>query len=177
MAMNKGSAVLISILITALVAGGVAGGGVYLLMGRQAAGLKQDTAALESANADLQAQIDALQEQTAEEPDENGDDGAEITQAPKPGWEAYFPEPDSTTLMNEEIGEVRRLLGEPPFKLRSIAAEPANNREIWIYIPYAEDLTGLYLYFKGNRVSGSRLDEFNGLYGSGLLDGEDFWLR
>jgi hypothetical protein len=33
------------------------------------------------------------------------------------------------------------------------------------------------LFFKGGELNSSRLDEVNGLYGSGLLDIEDFWLQ
>jgi len=44
-------------------------------------------------------------------------------------------------------------------------------------MPGEEDPTGLYIYFKGDRVFRSRLDEFNGLFNSGLLDDEDFWLN
>lgn len=171
MAANKTSAIIISVLITAL----VVGAGTYLL--RQIARLEQDVTALESANEALQEQVETLQEQIGTLPGENGNSGTDIPRAPRKGWEAYFPEPESTTLEGEPVERVRSLLGEPPVLIRSIAANPIYNREIWIYMPYEEDPTGLYIYFKGNQVIGSRLDEFNGVYNSGLLDDKDFWIR
>jgi type II secretory pathway pseudopilin PulG len=173
MTVHKTSAIIVSVLITAL----VAGVGSYLLWGQQASRLEQNVKALESANSALQEQIETLQGQIGTTPGENGDNGTGIFRAPRQGWEEYFPDPDSTTLEGEPVERVRSLMGEPPVLLRSIAANPVYNREIWIYMPYEEDPTGLYIYFKGNRVIGSRLDEFNGLYNSGLLDDEDFWVR
>lgn len=173
MAMNKSSTIAVSVLITAL----LVGVGTYLLRGQQVTRLEQDVAVLESANAELQEQLETLQEQIGTLPGENGNNETDISRAPREGWEAYFPDPESTTLEGEAVERVRNLLGEPPVLLRSIAANPAYNREIWIYMPEEEDPTGLYIYFKGNQVIGSRLDEFNGLYNSGLLEDEDFWVR
>jgi hypothetical protein len=160
--------VAIAVLVTALV--------VFMavdsLRAQKIEGLERQLETLENENAELNEQIAVLQEQTKNKPGE----GKEISRAPRPGWEAYFPNAETTTLLNEPVDKVRSLLGEPPVLLRSIAANPAFNREIWIYMPGEEDPTGLYIYFKGDRVFGSRLDEFNGLYNSGLLDDEDFWL-
>ncbi len=173
MAVNKTSAIILSVLITAL----VVGVGTYILRGQQVARLTQDVTELESANQALQEQVDTLQEQLETIPGENGDNNTDISQTPREGWDAYFPDPESTTLEGESVEQVRSLLGDPPVLLRSIAANPVYNREIWIYLPYEEDPTGLYIFFKGNQVIGNRLDEFTGLYNSGLLDDEDFWLR
>ena len=100
-----------------------------------------------------------------------------ISLQPKAGWETYFPSHDTNTITGKTVAEVEELLGIPPVKIRSIAATASFNREIWIYMPYAEDPTGLYLYFKGNQLWRSRLDEFTGVYGSGLLEDEDFWVN
>ncbi len=100
-----------------------------------------------------------------------------ISHQPKAGWEQYFPTHDSTTLAGESVQDVEALLGVPPVLIRSIAQNEEFNREIWIFMPYEQDPTGLYLYFKGNQLWRSQLDEFTGLYGSGLLQYEDFWMN
>ena len=99
----------------------------------------------------------------------------QISYKPKSGWETYFPNPESNTIIGKTVDEVEELLGIPPFRIYSTAATAPFNREIWVFVPYDEDPTGLYLFFKGNQLWASRLDEFTGLYGSGLLDTEDFW--
>lgn len=172
MALNKAAAIAITALITTLVVGGV----VFLLRAQRIAALEQQVEALESANAALEEQISSLQEQLGADDGGNGTE-TEISRAPSPGWEAYFPTAETTTLLGEPVDRIRDLLGEPPVLLRSIAVDPAFNREIWIYMPAEEDPTGLYIFFKGNRVSSSRLDEFPGLYNSGLLDDAGFWVE
>ena len=121
---------------------------------------------LKSSIAELKTQLDDLK--AGKQPDTGMD--APIQLKPKPGWEAYFPKPDTTTLLGESTGKVRGLLGEPPFLVRSTAANPELSREIWVYIPYDEDPTGLYIYFKGSRVVKSRLDEFAGFTDFYLLE-------
>lgn len=121
----------------------------------------------------MQQQIGDLQNQLAQlQPSE-----APISQKPKAGWEEYFPTPTETTLMGESVSEVKNLLGEPPVLVRSTAADPNYSREIWIYMPYDEDPTGLYVYFKGGKVVKSCLDEFNGLVGSSIWEDSDFWFK
>lgn len=171
MAEKKTLTIIVTALITALLVGGL----VYMLMSLRAGRLETRVEELESANAQLRDQVAALQEELETAPDGNEEEFPEITLAPRPGWEQYFPTHETTTLLNEPVKQVHSLLGEPPVLLRSIAANPAANREIWIYLPEEEDPTGLYLFFKGNRLTASRLDEFNGLLNSGLLDDEDFW--
>jgi len=97
-----------------------------------------------------------------------------ISFKPKPGWEEYFKN-SSTMLINKSITEIRKILGEPPVLVRSIAVNPENNKEIWIYYPYEYEPSGLYIYFKGNKVVKVRLDEFNGLVGSDIWQDYDFW--
>ncbi len=99
----------------------------------------------------------------------------EVSQKPRSGWEVFFPGATTTTLMDEHIGKVERILGPPPFLVRSTAVKPQFSREIWIFLPYDEDPTGLYVYFKGGRVHKSRLDEFNGLPGSAIFSDHEFW--
>jgi hypothetical protein len=110
----------------------------------------------------LQAQLDAIRSR-------------QISYKPKQGWETYFPSAESSTIIGKSVEEVEDLLGIPPFRIYSTAATVPFNREIWVFVPYDEDPTGLYLFFKGNQLWASRQDEFSGLYGSGLLDNDDFW--
>ncbi len=169
--MSGSRAVVIAVLVTAL----VLGGGMYLLLVQRTARFEQRVKSLESVNSELQKQISVLQEQIKAEREQEGDARVGITREPRPGWQTYFPTPETTTLVGKSIGEVRDLLGEPPVLLRSIARNPEFNREIWVFMPFEEDPTGLYIFFKGDRLSGSRIDEFNGVVNSGLLDDTDFW--
>lgn len=174
--------VVITAAITALLASGI----TYLLTrptqkNAQIANLQTRVEALENEketlateNEELENQVAELEEEIAQLRDQ-GQAPPEINRQPKPGWEAYFPTPETTTLTGESVTRVRELLGEPPVLIRSIAVNPQFNREIWVFTPFDQDPTGLYLFFKGGQLVSSRLDEFNGLYGSGLLDNEDFW--
>lgn len=99
----------------------------------------------------------------------------EVSHYPFPDWEQYFPTPDTTTLEGESVESVRLLLGEPPVKMRSIAFTQEFNREIWIYMTDEEDTTALYLYFKGDFLWQSRLDEFSGIENTGILEFPEFW--
>ncbi len=190
--MNKSIVVpiVIAVVVTAVVVGGLA----FLLrptpealdpsedeMRSRVVELEEDVQALQGENQELREQVLALEEEleSLEEEIGEGEDlvEGEVRRKPKPGWQEYFPEAETTTLLGESIVEVRQLLGEPAFKIRSIAVNPAANREIWIFTPFEEDPTGLYLFFKGNQLWRSRMDEFMGLYGSELLQDEDFWLN
>ncbi|EEG76969.1 bZIP transcription factor [Dethiobacter alkaliphilus] len=138
--------------------------------------LEADNEALRLENEELQNTVASLEAQLGTEP--NGDTyELEINRFPHSGWEQYFPEYDTTTLEGYSTAEVRELLGEPPFLIRSIAVVEEASREIWIFMAYEDDPTGLYLFFKGDELYSSVLDEFNGLYNSGLLEGESFWLQ
>jgi hypothetical protein len=165
-------------------------GSIFYLAGRaqgrrQATGLqgqvdtlRQENRELKEQNEDLAAQVASLQEENRQlqvQPETSAE--PQINRFPKTGWEAYFPTAETTTLAGQTTGRVRELLGEPPFLIRGIAANPEFNREIWIFNAAPEDPTGLYLFFKANKLNSSRLDEFQGLYNSGLLDLEAFWLN
>jgi outer membrane murein-binding lipoprotein Lpp len=135
---------------------------------------------LETENEALRTENEALEQRVAtleEEISELQDQDTEISRKPNEGWEQFFPDAQTTTLTGESTEAVRALLGNPPVLIRQTAVVPEASREIWVYMPLDEDPTGLYLFFKGNQLDSSRQDEFNGLYGSGLLDLEEFWLQ
>lgn len=175
--------VVITAAITALLASGI----TYLLTrptqkNVQIANLQTRVEALENEketlvaeNEELETQVVGLEEEVTQLREQAQAPAPTINRQPKPGWDAYFPTPETTTLTGESVTRVRELLGEPPVLIRSIAVNPQFNREIWVFMPHEQDPTGLYLFFKGGQLVNSRLDEFPGLYGSGLLDDADFW--
>ncbi len=88
--------------------------------------------------------------------------------APNPGWDSVSLE----GLTREELVDV---LGCPPHVIRmtSVVSE-AHNRELWVYHPYEEDPTGLFVWLKGNVYHYSTLNEFNGFWCYEMSD-LDFW--
>lgn len=138
--------------------------------------LEAENEALRLENEELKNTVASLEEQLGAVPN-GGTYELEINRYPHPGWEQYFPDFETTTLEGYSTAEIRELLGEPPYLIRSIAVVEEASREIWIFMAYEEDPTGLYLFFKGDELHSSVLDEFNGLYNSGLLEGESFWLQ
>ena len=70
---------------------------------------------------------------------------------------------DTSQYVGKTPDEIKKMLGEPPVLVRVSAAQPAYSREVWVYFPYPEDPTGLYLYFLGNRVVRVYMDEFTGV--------------
>jgi hypothetical protein len=180
---EKTMAIIIAAVVTALVVGSAS----YLLARARERGragglqqrveeLQEEKAALEKRESELKNQVAALEEEKRVLQAQIAEP-REISRGLPAGWENYFPTSETTTLSGEPVSRVRTLFGEPPFLIRSIAAVPEASREIWIYIPGTEDPTGVYIFFKGGRVHATRIDEFSGLYSSGLLDDEDFWLR
>ena len=88
--------------------------------------------------------------------------------APKPGWDNV----NLDGLTREELVDV---LGCPPHVIRMTSVVSVdNNRELWVYHPYAEDPTGLYVWLKGDIFHYSTLDEFNG-FGCYRMTDLEFW--
>ena len=166
------------ILFTALALSGCRPGGNVSELEARVTQLEQDNAALQAEKNELQSKVETLEAEN-EELRQGGTTTPvpQISRKPRSGWEQYFPTAETTTLQGETTDRVRELLGEPPYLIRSIAVNTAASREIWIFTPYDEDPTGLYLFFKGGTLDSSRQDEFGGLYGSGLLDLDPFWLQ
>jgi hypothetical protein len=87
---------------------------------------------------------------------------------PKEGWE----ELDLAGMTRDELTEA---LGCPLHSMRQTAlGDPAFTRELWIYLPYDEDPTGLYVWLQGGLFHASRLDEFSGFWGF-EFDNPEFW--
>ncbi len=177
------SKLALPIVVTALITALVVGGAFFFLGGRgpavngeggelagRVASLEAEKTALEEEKAALEAEASELREEN-----EALREYTQIRREPKEGWRQYFPDAETTTLEGEPIEDVRQLLGEPPYLVRSTAADPQNSREVWVYTPFREDPTGLYLFFKGGRLDKARMDEFPGLRGSFIWEDEDFW--
>ncbi len=88
--------------------------------------------------------------------------------APNPGWDGVSLE----GLTRDELVDV---LGCPPHVIRMTSVvSAANNRELWVYHPYEEDPTGLFIWLKGDVFHYSTLNEFNG-FGCYEMTDLDFW--
>ena len=87
---------------------------------------------------------------------------------PNSGWETYFPSNAPTLLLGKTRSEVRQTLGEPPVLLRQHTNESIE--EDWVYFPYLNDHTGLYIDFSSGIVISSKLDEYSGLSSLGVVD-------
>jgi len=87
---------------------------------------------------------------------------------PKEGWEGV----DLSGMTRDELLEV---LGCPLHSMRlGAVGNPAYIRELWVYHPYDEDPTGLYIWLQGGVFHASRLDEFSGFWGF-EFDNPEFW--
>lgn len=73
-------------------------------------------------------------------------------------------------LINVDIREVDRVLGAAPVVMKQSREGAPIRREVRVYMPYDKDPTGLYIYFLNDRVESFRMDEFNGITNSSLLD-------
>ena len=88
----------------------------------------------------------------------------------RPEFRGIIGDDNRPTVLGKTTGEVDAILGEPRALVRQTAANPEFSREVRIYSPYDEDPTGFYIYFRGGVVVEERMDEFNGLYGSAVLE-------
>jgi hypothetical protein len=87
---------------------------------------------------------------------------------PKEGWEGV----DLSGMTRDELLDV---LGCPLHSMRlGAVGNPAYIRELWVYHPYDEDPTGLYIWLQGGVFHASRLDEFTGFWGF-EFDNPEFW--
>ncbi len=87
---------------------------------------------------------------------------------PRPGWDTVNLE----GLSREALLDV---LGCPPHIIRMTSVvDAAYNRELWVYHPYDEDPTGLFIWLKGNFYHSATLNEFSGFWCYEMSD-LDFW--
>lgn len=87
---------------------------------------------------------------------------------PKDGWEGL-------SLDGMTRDELLEALGCPLHSMRlGAVGNPSYVRELWVYHPYDEDPTGLYIWMQGGVFHASRLDEFTGFWGF-EFDNPEFW--
>lgn len=91
-----------------------------------------------------------------------------LTRKPQPGWESH-------TLIGMTRQQALKTLGCPPHYVRMTSPlGTLGERELWVYLPYDKDSTGLYLWLKAGVVHQSRLDTFSGFW-THEMDNPDFW--
>lgn len=91
-----------------------------------------------------------------------------LDMAPKAGWE----DAELEGLSREQLVEV---LGCPPHVIRMTSVVgPDYNRELWVYHPYDQDPTGLFVWLKGEAFHHSTLNEFSGFWCYEMTN-PDFW--
>src|SRR5690606_31961497 len=73
-------------------------------------------------------------------------------------------------LLASSMTEIDAVLGESPIVARKSIKGAPIRKEIRVYMPYHEDSTGLYIFFENEIVIEFKMDEFNGIIQSGLLD-------
>jgi len=73
-------------------------------------------------------------------------------------------------LINRSMSDIDTYLGVAPIVIKQSVTGAPVRREIRVYLPYQEDLTGLYLFFQNERIVAFKMDEFNGIHNSDLLD-------
>jgi len=153
------------IIITAIVAGGA----VYFL---QTSTLQEEQEQNKILKTGSQSQIENLQSQIEQLRQDKEDLGTLLSLAPsaKPfeGWDQYFPATGDSVIKGELNLNVRSLLGNPELLIRQ------GDKEVWVFHPYDQDSTGLYLFFENGKLINSKLDEFNG-FGNDLIDNEANW--
>jgi hypothetical protein len=73
-------------------------------------------------------------------------------------------------LVGKKMSEIDEVLGEAPVVVRQSIKGAPMRKEIRVYFPYQEDSTGLYIFFENETIVEFKMDEFNGIIQSGILD-------
>lgn len=69
-----------------------------------------------------------------------------------------------------ELERIQQVLGDAPIVVRQSVPGAPVRKEVRVYMPYQEDATGLYLFIQNEVVQDFRMDEFNGIRNSSILD-------
>jgi hypothetical protein len=73
-------------------------------------------------------------------------------------------------LIGVDITEIDNVLGSAPAVVKLSREGAPVRREVRVYMPYDKDPTGLYIYFLNEKVQHFRMDEFNGITNSSIMD-------
>jgi hypothetical protein len=68
------------------------------------------------------------------------------------------------------LAEIQKKLGDAPIVVKQSIKDAPIRKEVRVYMPYAEDTTGLYLFIQNEIVLDFKLDEFNGIQNSSILE-------
>ncbi|HAC15995.1 MAG TPA: hypothetical protein DCE78_08640 [Bacteroidetes bacterium] len=83
----------------------------------------------------------------------------------------YFADKEGyVSFKGRELSEIQQILGDAPIIVKQSIAGAPIRKEVRVYMPYKEDATGLYLFIQNEIVQDFRLDEFNGIQNSSILE-------
>lgn len=68
------------------------------------------------------------------------------------------------------LAEIQKTLGDAPIVVKQSIKDAPIRKEVRVYMPYAEDTTGLYLFIQNEIVLDFKLDEFNGIQYSSVME-------
>ena len=83
----------------------------------------------------------------------------------------YFADSEGyVTFKGRTLAEIQQILGDAPIVVKQSIKGAPIRKEVRVYMPYSEDATGLYLFIQNEIVQDFRLDEFNGIQNSSILE-------
>lgn len=83
----------------------------------------------------------------------------------------YFADRDGfVSFQGRTLEEIQHILGEAPIVVKQSVPGAPIRKEVRVYLPYKEDPTGLYLFIQNEVVLDFKLDEFNGIQNSSVLE-------
>lgn len=129
---------------------------------------KADTSATRSGTSD---RIASIQDRLV--PIESPD--SEQANTPKyrlevPPYNTFLNDEGYLDLLGKSMSDIDEVFGEAPIVAKQSIKGAPIRKEIRVYMPYQEDSTGLYIFFENEIVIEFKMDEFNGIIQSGLLD-------
>lgn len=129
-------------------------------------------------SSDTQSRVAARQQQLrdAQNPDQGSEpDDAEFSPVGRYRLDVapynQFADKDGyVNFIGVGLDRIQQVLGEAPIIVRQSVAGAPVRKEVRVYLPYQEDATGLYLFIQNEVVQDFRMDEFNGIQNSSILD-------
>ena len=83
----------------------------------------------------------------------------------------YFADAEGyVSFKGRSLSEIQHILGDAPIIVKQSIKGAPIRREVRVYMPYSEDATGLYLFIQNEIVQDFKLDEFNGIQNSSILE-------
>lgn len=83
----------------------------------------------------------------------------------------YFADQEGfISFQGRTLEEIQRILGDAPIIVKQSVPGAPIRKEVRVYLPYNEDPTGLYLFIQNEIVQDFKLDEFNGIQNSSIME-------